>query len=85
MLVDAAGGQRRLAVALDAGATVADLLDRLGEQHPRLERRVRDEAGGLRRFVNVYLDGEEVRGLAGPATPVRPGQEIRILQSVAGG
>ncbi|MDQ6937250.1 MAG: MoaD/ThiS family protein [Actinomycetota bacterium] len=85
LLIDAADGQRRLSIPLPAQATVADVLDAIAVRHPRLERRVRDEAGGLRRFVNLYLDGEEVRRLQGLATPIAPGQEVRILQSVAGG
>ena len=39
----------------------------------------------LRRFVNVYVDGDEVRRLAGLATPVPPGAEVMVVQSVAGG
>jgi molybdopterin converting factor small subunit len=50
-----------------------------------LGRRIRDETGALRRYVNVYVDGEDVRLLGGVSTEVAPGQEIQILQSVAGG
>ncbi|GAA1111997.1 hypothetical protein GCM10009582_06980 [Arthrobacter flavus] len=48
-------------------------------------RRIRDETGALRRYVNVYVDGEDVRRLAGLSTPVPPGAEVMIIQSVAGG
>jgi molybdopterin synthase sulfur carrier subunit len=46
---------------------------------------VRDETGALRRHVNVYVDGEEVRRLAGLQTPVPAGSEVMVVQSVAGG
>ena len=80
-----AGGRRRLEVPVPEGGTVADVLDALEREHPVLGRRVRDETRSLRRFVNVYLDGDDVRRLAGTACPVADGQELRIIQSVAGG
>ncbi|MFD2398472.1 MoaD/ThiS family protein [Prauserella oleivorans] len=58
---------------------------RAEERYPALERRLRDEQGGLRRYVNFYVDGEECRRLAGPATPLRPDAEVVIIPSVAGG
>lgn len=84
-LFAAAGGNRELERAAGAGLTAAQLLDGLAVDYPRLERRIRDEAGRLRRYVNVYIDGEELRALDGLASPVRPGAEVLILQSVAGG
>ncbi|WAP52015.1 MoaD/ThiS family protein [Arthrobacter sp. ATA002] len=81
----AAGGRRELECAAGAGLTAARLLDGLAVDYPRLERRIRDEAGRLRRYVNVYIDGEELRALDGLASPVPPGAEVLILQSVAGG
>ncbi|MBP3035626.1 MoaD/ThiS family protein [Arthrobacter sp. zg-ZUI100] len=81
----AAGGARELEVQSSAGLTAAALLDGLAVEFPRLERRIRDEAGRLRRYVNVYIDGEELRSLNGLASPVPPGSEVLILQSVAGG
>ena len=80
-----AGDRRRLTVPLPADARVGGVLDALERQHPVLGRRVRDETGALRRFVNVYLDGTDVRRLEGTASPVSAGQEIQIIQSVAGG
>lgn len=81
----AAEGQRELERAAGTGLTAAQLLDGLALDYPRLERRIRDEAGRLRRYVNVYVDGEELRALDGLASVVRPGAEVLILQSVAGG
>ena len=83
-LADLAGGSRRLRVD-PADGTLAGLLDELAATHPVLERRIRDEAGAVRRFVNVYVDGDDVRFAAGLATPVPDGAEVQVLPSVAGG
>lgn len=84
-LASIVGGERTVDVALDSVATVAAVLDVLAEKYPVLGRRIRDETGALRRYVNVYVDGEDVRLLSGVSTEVASGQEIQILQSVAGG
>lgn len=84
-LMSATGDQRRLQVPFELGGTVGRLLDVLAVQYPLFDRRLRDETGALRRYVNLYVDGEEVRRLRGVATEIRPGQEVRIIQSVAGG
>ncbi|MBM7807931.1 molybdopterin converting factor small subunit [Geodermatophilus bullaregiensis] len=84
VLADLAGGLRRLEVR-PAEATLAGLLDALGAEHPVLERRIRDEAGALRRFVNVYVDGEDVRFTGGLAAAVPGGAVVQVLPSVAGG
>ena len=67
------------------GATVADVLDDLEARHPGMRERVLDEAGALRRFVNVFLDDEDVRFLDGPATAVPSGSTVAIVPAVAGG
>ena len=84
VLADLAGGRRRLLVDPGPG-TVTGLLDALAAEHPVLERRIRDEAGAVRRFVNVYVDGDDVRFAAGLATPVHVGAVVQVLPSVAGG
>lgn len=84
-LMSVAGAHPALHVPLAAPVTVTDLLDLLGSQYPVFDRRVRDETGALRRYVNLYLDGEDVRRLDGLSTRVRAGQEVQIIQSVAGG
>lgn len=78
-----AGGSGRLDVS--ASGTLRAVLDEVGARWPRLERRVRNEAGELRRYVNVYVDGEDVRRLAGLDTPVPAQAEVQILPSIAGG
>ncbi len=84
VLADLAGGAKHLRVDV-TGATVADLLDELAAEHPLLARRIRDETGQVRRFVNVYVDGDDVRFGQGLATEVRDGAEVQVLPSVAGG
>lgn len=84
VLAEHAGGRRSF--ELDPGpATVADLLDRLEAEHPRLCRRLRDETGALRRHVNVFVDGENVRSGNGLDTGLAAGCEVQVLPSVAGG
>jgi molybdopterin converting factor small subunit len=83
-LASLAGGAKHLDVEPE-GDTLADLLDALAAQHPLLTRRIRDETGQVRRFVNVYVDGDDVRFEGGLATKVRDGAEVQVLPSVAGG
>jgi sulfur-carrier protein len=78
----AAGGE---AEALIDGATVREVLEGLFERHDELRERLYDDAGSLRRFVNVYVAGEDIRFLDGLATPVADGAELTILPAVAGG
>ncbi len=85
VLADLAGGTRHLEVASPGGSTLADLLDTLAAVHPALARRIRDEAGALRRFVNVYVDGDDVRFTGGLGAPVPDGAVVQVLPSVAGG
>lgn len=72
-------------VPLDVSAPVSAVLDTLADGRPVLARRIRDETGALRRYVNVYVDGEDVRRADGLSTLVTPGSEVMIIQSVAGG
>ena len=84
VLADLAGGTKHLRVEPDGG-TLADLLDTLAAAHPALGRRIRDEAGAVRRFVNVYVDGDDVRYAGGLDTAVPDGAVVQVLPSVAGG
>ncbi len=84
-LADLAGGERHVRVEVGEGGTVAGVLDRLVDGRPVLDRRIRDETGAVRRFVNVYVDGEDVRWQGGLATAVRDGAVVQVLPSVAGG
>ena len=81
-----AGGRRHVSIALpDSGGTVGALLDALGHEHPGVGHRVLDERGQLRAHVNVFVNGESVRWLDGPATPLGPDDEVWIIPAVSGG
>jgi molybdopterin synthase sulfur carrier subunit len=67
-----------------AGDTLADLLNDLESRHGGLRDRLVDD-GGLRRFVNVYLNDEDVRFLGGLDTAVKDGDTVTVLPAVAGG
>jgi len=86
VLADVAGGRRTLAVQLDtADPTLSDLLDVVGCVHPHLVRRLRTESGQLRRYVNVFTDGEDVRNAQGTETPLTENVVVLVLPSVACG
>ena len=68
-----------------AGETIADVIGDLERNHPGIGDRLLSGPGELRRFVNVYVDGEDVRFLEGLATPVGPGASVAIIPAVAGG
>jgi MoaD family protein len=81
-LRDAAGGSATIDAA---GATIGEVLESLYAQHGELRDRLSDGNGGLRRFVNVYVGGEDIRFGDGLDTPVGDGDEVQILPAVAGG
>ena len=64
---------------------MGEVLEGLYAQHAELRERIADGDGGLRRFVNVYIRGEDIRFLDGLATEVSDGDEVTILPAVAGG
>ena len=67
------------------GETVQEILESLASQHPGIRSRLLDDGGALRRFVNVFVDDEDIRHRDGVHTPVEPGQRVSILPAVAGG
>ena len=67
------------------GSTVGEVLKGLDAAHPGFNDRLFDDAGNLRRFVNVFLADEDVRFLGGLDTPVTGGQTLSIVPAVAGG
>ena len=75
------GGEGELEVE---GSTVGEALDAVFEQHADLRERITED-GGLRRFVNVYVSGEDIRFRDGLDTEVNDGDEVTILPAVAGG
>lgn len=73
------------AKAVDAeGATLDELISNLESRHPGIKARLVDD-GSLRRFVNVYLNDEDVRFLGGLGTPLSDGDTVTVLPAVAGG
>lgn len=77
------GGASR--VSVESAGSLRAVLDEVEQRWPRLGRRIRDEQGELRRFVNVYVNGEDCRSLQGQETPVADGAEVQVIPSVAGG
>ncbi len=76
--------QAEIVESVPAG-TLIELLDALEVRYPGMRQRLCDERGELRRFVNVYVDGEDVRRLDGMSTDVAAGAEVNIVPSIAGG
>ena len=75
-------GQREIEVD---GSTIGDAVRSLVGRHPALADQLLTPEGDLHRFVNVYLNGRDVRYLAGLQTPVEARDEIRLLPAIAGG
>lgn len=84
-LAQDAAGARELSFDVPWGSTLEDLLGLLREEFPALGRRVCDETGAIRRFVNVYVGDDESRSLHGLRTPVPADATVFIVGSVAGG
>lgn len=76
------GGQSQVQVE---GSTVAEVLASLDAAHPGFSAKLLDDGGALVRYVNVFVDDDDVRFLQGLDTPVRDGGEVSIMQAVAGG
>jgi molybdopterin synthase sulfur carrier subunit len=72
-------------VVTASGATIGDLLTDLDRNFPGLGERIYDENGNVRRFVNVFLNDEDIRFLEEKNTPVNEGDEISIVPAIAGG
>jgi molybdopterin synthase sulfur carrier subunit len=82
VLRSATGGEKEVPAS---GATVGEVLRSLAEQHPDTARQLFGEEGQLNRYVNVYLNDEDVRVLDGLDTPVGEGDTLVILPAMAGG
>ena len=77
-----AGGQS--VVAVD-GSTIGDVLRRLVDEYPGMAGQLLSEDGSLHKFVNVYVNDDDVRYLTSLDTPVKDGDEVSLLPAVAGG
>jgi len=67
------------------GATIGALIDNLEAAHAGLKERLCDDSGEVRRFVNIYLNDEDVRFLKGRDTELKDGDEVSIVPAIAGG
>ena len=67
------------------GATLEACLAHMEAAYPGIKVRVMDESGQLRRFVNIYVNGDDVRFIDGLGTPLKDGDEVSIVPAVAGG
>ncbi len=76
------GGKNEVEVA---GNTIAEIIDNLGSAHPGIKERLYDEQGEVRRFINIYVNEEDIRFLTGKETPLKDGDEVSIIPAIAGG
>lgn len=76
------GGKSEVEIA---GNTVSEIIDNLGCAHPGIKERVYDEQGEVRRFINIYVNEEDIRFLTGKETPLKDGDEVSIIPAIAGG
>jgi molybdopterin converting factor small subunit len=79
------GGESDVSVAVGEGATLSDVVKALDADYPGIAGRVLDDAGQIRRFVNVYVNDDDVRFAAGLETPTPDGTKVSIIPAVAGG
>jgi molybdopterin synthase sulfur carrier subunit len=75
-------GQARVGVS---GATVADALDDLNSRFPGISERLLDDDGQIRRFVNIFVNGRNIRDANGAQTSLKSGDEVGIIPAMAGG
>jgi molybdopterin synthase sulfur carrier subunit len=67
------------------GTTVAGLVADLDKRHPGIRERICDESGAVRRFVNIFVNGEDIRFLQNLDTAVKAGDEVSVVPAIAGG
>ncbi len=73
------------AVVEVTGKNIQELLASLEKDFPGLKERICDESGQIRRFVNIFVNGEDIRFKEGPSTVVADGAEVSIIPAIAGG
>ncbi len=71
-------------VTVSAG-TVVTLVEELEQQYPGIKKSLCDDAGELRRFVNIYVNEEDIRFLEGKDTPIKDGDAVSVVPAIAGG
>jgi molybdopterin converting factor small subunit len=88
VLAQDAGGVRKVMLTVplgERGVRLGQVLDALAAAHPLVGRRLRDEAGVVRRHVNLFVDGQDVRSAGGQDMAVASGSTVLVLPNVAGG
>ena len=68
-----------------SGATITEIIENLEAQYPGVKTRLCDDSGQIKRYVNVFVNGEEIRTLQGGDTAVSEGDEVSIIPAMAGG
>lgn len=76
------GGEKRVEVQ---ATTIRETIEQLEAAHPGFKERLLDNNGEIKRFINVFVNGEEIRGLQGEDTEVSDNTEISIIPAMAGG
>jgi len=72
-------------VDADGASTVSEVVQNLERNYPGMRERLLDDQGELRRFVNIYVNGEDIRFMENLATAIKSGDEVSIVPAVAGG
>ena len=68
-----------------SAANIKELIEDLEKNFPGIKERICDDAGKVRKFINIYVNGEDVRFLQQEATPLKEGDEVSIIPAIAGG
>lgn len=77
-----ANGQKEVQLK---GGSVREILENLVHDYPGIRERLMDEKGEVRRFINIYVNEEDIRFLGGTETPLKDGDELSIIPAIAGG
>jgi len=67
------------------GSCVRELLDDLESKHPGIQEKIYDDRNQLRRFINVYVNNEDIRFLEGLDTPISESDKVTVISAIAGG
>ena len=78
-------GERSVNIELDENSTILDSINKLDDIYSGISAKIIDENNSLHNFVNIFMDGEDVRYIKGVDTKLIPGSEISIVPAVAGG
>jgi molybdopterin synthase sulfur carrier subunit len=68
-----------------AATNIAEMIERAEMQYPGFRARVLDDNGDVKRFINVFVNGVDIRALQGKQTPIKEGDEVSVIPAMAGG